>query len=627
LGGGNMIGYANRMLRIDLSTKSYSAEELSHETMKTWLGGTGLGVKYMMDEVPPETNWDDPENLFIMSTGPLGGTMIGGSGTTGVVTKGVLTGGMATSQTNGYMGAFLRFCDYAGVTIKGQSNHWVYIYIEDDRVEIKSAQHLMGLDTVETQNALHEEYGLGQTKMSVYCIGPAGENLVRFAMFTGDYGHVAGHNGIGSVLGKKRVKAIAVKKGSNKPQYHNKDLLSKIAAQIFKTGISTPAGKDGYNYGTNSGHPVLYKLGQLPIKNLTTHEYPQCVDYDGKNLRERFEYKRKPCWACKWAHCGILKIKDGNFKGFECEEPEYEAMAAMGPLIGITDPELSIVLADYVDRMGLDINETGWIIGWVMECFENGYLTKDELDGLKMNWGSFTETKQLIYNIAHRQGFGDFLAEGVMRSATKLGSPAKDCAVYTTKGNTPRGHDHRADWAQHLDTCVSNTGTIETTGGTMNLLQHGVQPITDPFSWEQIAKYNAVLTGRRVLEDSLGICRLAACEDINETAQALTAETGDFFDFETLMRVGKRIVNTMRIYNALSGITGANENPSKRYSSVVEDGPAKGVDIGSVFQRMKERYFELVGWDKKIGMPLSETLQELDLADLIPLIERIKNIS
>jgi len=621
-----MIGYTDTILRFDLTKKSHRREELAHETLKTWLGGTGLGVKYMMDEVPADVTWDDPRNLFIMSNGPLSGTIIRGSGAIGVVTKGALTGGLATSQANGYMGAFLRFCGYAGVIISGQSPDWVSLYIDDDNVEIKSAEHLIGLDTVETQDALLKEYGLKRTQMSVYCIGPAGENLVRFAMLIGDYGHVAAHNGIGAVLGKKKVKAIAIKKGSKKPRYHDRATLAKLAAQIHKTGMSTPAGKDCSMYGTNSGHPVLYKAGQLPIRNITIHVYPQYEDYSGKNLREKFEYHKRPCWACNWAHCGDLKITDGKFAGFETEEPEYEAMAAMGPLIGITDTTHSVILANWIDRMGLDCNETGWMTGWVMECYEKGYMSKDQLDGLEMKWGSFKETKQLIYNIAHRQGFGNLLAEGVKRASTALGSPAKDCAVYTSKGNTPRGHDHRANWAEHLDTCVSSTGTIETMGGTINILQHGAQPVTDRFSWEQIAVHNAVLTGRRVLEDSLGICRLCACEDIHETAQALTAATGDFFDFDTVMRVGRRVVNTMRVYNTLCGITGKNDNPSARYSSVVEDGPAEGVNIGEVFQRMKERYFELVGWDKKTGIPLSETLQELDLADLIPLIERMKDI-
>ena len=251
----------------------------------------------------------------------------------------------------------------------------------------------------------------------------------------------------------------------------------------------------------------------------------------------------------------------------------------------------------------MDVNETGWLVAWVMECFEKGYITSEELDGLEMNWGSFYNTKLLLQNVAQRQGLGSVLAEGVMRAAKTIGGPALECAVFTEKGNTPRIHDHRAMWIEYLDTCVSNTGTIETSGGGINAKQHDLEQVSNPFDWEQIARNNAALSGRRVFEDSLGICRLCACEDINLTAKALSAATGEEFSRDSVMRIGKRIINLMRIYNNKAGITSELDKPSARYASAPADGPAAGISVGKVFNQMKELYYELMGWDKKTGYP------------------------
>jgi aldehyde:ferredoxin oxidoreductase len=610
-------GYRGSMLHIDLNKKQINKEVLDHEVLREWLGGTGLGVKFVYEKVDSSTAWDDPDNCFVLASGPLGGTAVKGCGNYCVVTKGPMTGGMATTQAGGYLGAFLKFCGYDGLLIEGSSPEWVYLYIDDDKVEIRPASHLLGLDTVQTQETLHRELSMSPRQLSICCIGPAGENLVRFACLVGDYGHVAAHNGVGAVLGSKKVKAIAVKRGKKKVEVFDKDALRDLATQMNDAAKSSPSGSDCFNWGTNAGHIPLHATGALPVKNLTTSIFPEHVDFSGKALRAKFEYKKRPCWGCNWNHCGVIKITSGPFQGFETEEPEYEAMAAMGPLIGITDPAKSLVLADYVDRLGMDVNETGWLMGWVMECFEKGYMTAEAIDGLEMKWGSFENTKQLLKKVAHREGVGAFLAEGVMRAAKEIGGQALECAVFTEKGNSPRGHDHRAVWTEYLDTCVSSTGTIETTGGSINVTQHNREPLSDPFSWEQVAEQNAALSGRRVFTDCLGVCRICAAEDINLTVLALKAATGDDFTVEKAMWIGKRIVNLMRVFNIQNGITAEKDKPSPRYASVVVDGPAQGRSIGKVFQQMKERYYELMGWEKKTGKPLPETLEKYGLSEIV----------
>jgi aldehyde:ferredoxin oxidoreductase len=265
----------------------------------------------------------------------------------------------------------------------------------------------------------------------------------------------------------------------------------------------------------------------------------------------------------------------------------------------------------------MDVNETGWLVAWVMECFEKGYLKAEEIDGLEMTWGNFHNTKALLQKIARREGIGALLAEGVKRAAQETGGAALECAVFTEKGNTPRSHDHRAIWTELLDTCVSNTGTIECSGGAINLAHHNLKPMSDPFSWEQVARQNAALNGRRVFEDSLGVCRITV-DDINLTAAALKAATGDDFSVEKAMEIGKRIVNLMRIFNLKNGITAELDKPSRRYASTPVDGPAKGRSAAQDFDKMKELYYKLMGWDPTTGKPFPETLKALDIADVIP---------
>lgn len=609
-------GYAGSMLRVNVTDNSITKESLSHEVLHDWVGGTGLGAKIVYDEVPTSANWDDPENRLVMATGGLTGASGVGSGCFGVVSRGALTNGFATSQANGFFAAFLKFCGYDAIVLQGRSQEWVYIYVDEDKVEIKSAAHLVGLDTLETQKTILEEYGMTRTQLSVMCIGPAGENLVRFACIIGDFGHVAAHNGLGAVMGSKKVKAVVVKRGKKRPEIFDNEAFKSRAVEMNQCSKEGFAGKGTFVHGTNVGTAGAEKGGVLPIKNITIHSFPEVVGFTPEALRSNNEFKKRPCWGCNWAHVGDLTVKEGPFAGFTTEEPEFEAFGGLGPNLGITSSTEAMVLADWVDRMGLDCNEGSWVMAWVTECFEKGYFTTKDTDGLELNWNSFSAVKQLAYNIAHRIGFGDFLAEGLTRAATQTGGEAMDCANFTLKGNSIRGHDHRAMWGELLDTCVSSTGTVEVCGGFINSRQHGIDPVSNPFDWEQIARNNATVSGRRVFEDSLGVCRFM-CEELPVTIATLNAATGDNYTYEEVMKIGKKIMNLMRVYNLKIGLTAEMEKPSKKYCDRPADGPASVACIGDVFPQMRERYFTLMGWDPQTGVPLPETLKALDLSFVI----------
>jgi aldehyde:ferredoxin oxidoreductase len=603
-----------KMLRVDLTKGKLSDEELPESILKTWVGGIGLGIHFLFKEVPPKTSWDHPDNRVIIASGPLGATRVEGSGTFAVCTKGAMTGGAASSQANGFFGAYLKFCGYDGLVIQGAAREWVYLYIDDKGFSLRSAEHLLGMDTWTLKDTLRRE--LGVDRISVFGIGPAGEHKVRFSAIVGDYGHVAAHNGVGAVLGSKKLKAMVAVRGGREVPIHDPTQVTKISKELAEAAKEVGLGPSIYAWGTNDAFLALPKLGGLPVKNLTTSLFPESEKFTGQYLRSHFEVKRETCWACSWAHCRRVKINEGPYAGFEGEEPEYEGTAAMGSVIGQTDPAATVVLANFVDRMGMDVNESGWVTGWVMECYEKGYLNKEDLDGLEMIWGNASATRNLLEKIANRQGIGNLLAEGVKRASEKIGGEASSCAVYTLKGNTPRGHDHRALWTELFDTCLSNTGTIESTGGALRAQQHGLEPISNPFDWEKVVNQNAKTNGRRIFEDSLGICRFPN-EDINLLVSCVNAATGWKLTLEEAMVYGKRVVNLMHVFNHRCGITKELDSPSVRYGSSPVDGPAQGKSTREIWEKATRRYYELMGWDPETGYPLPITLKTLGLDELI----------
>ncbi|MGQ9585841.1 MAG: aldehyde ferredoxin oxidoreductase N-terminal domain-containing protein [Anaerolineae bacterium] len=454
-------------LRVDLSTGKLWTQQVDPDMYRRYLGGTCFGARILYDEVPPGTEWSAPENRVIIASGPLGGTAVNGSGAISVVTKGPMTNGAAASQANGFMGAFLRLNGFDGVVIQGAAPSWVYLHIEDGRAELRDAGHLAGVDTWELIDRLTEELGVDEKRLSIFGIGPAGENLVRFAALVGDRGHVAGHNGIGAVLGSKRLKAIVARRAPGTVPVHNRQALTEIAKRMISRIADDPVKRElTYRWGTLLGVAAAAHLGTwLPVKNYTTSLYNIPDDiletWNGPYIRAHYDPRRHNCWGCRFQHCTLMTVPQGPYKGFVGEEPEYEQWAAFGPQIGNTDPTGAFVLADETDRLGFENNEMGWLVGLLMECYEKGVLTREQLDGLDLRWGNVEAVRTLLGKIARREGIGDLLAEGTMRVAQKLGGEALKFAIHAMKGNTPRGHDHRARWTELMDTVTSNTGTME----------------------------------------------------------------------------------------------------------------------------------------------------------------------
>jgi aldehyde:ferredoxin oxidoreductase len=304
-------------------------------------------------------------------------------------------------------------------------------------------------------------------------------------------------------------------------------------------------------------------------------------------------------------------IRRGDHAGKIVDEPEYEGWSGAGWTIGLTDRDEIAWLNTELDRACVDVNEFGWICGWVMECQEKGYITADQL-GFTLKWGDAKGARRLLEMISHRQGFGTVLAEGVKRAAEKLGGPAKDCAIYLEKGATPRGHDHRGRWDEMLDTATSGTATMET-GNPVHPTEVGQPARISQFDGEAVARYVAGLRGRRNFEDSLGICIFTTRTRLENICRALSAATGWVYTVDEAIRFGRRTAAINRAVSLRCGLTPDMERPSTRYGSTPVDGPAKGQSVMAQWDKMIETWYRDVGYDRKTGKPLPQTLKDLGL--------------
>lgn len=596
-------GYAGKLLRVDLTTDELTNMTFNEETLRQYLGGTGLGVKILFDEVDPTADWANPQNRLIIASGPLGGTRIGGSGTISIVTKGALTGGVTAVQANGLFGAYLKFCGYDGIIIQGCAPRWRYLYLENNKAKLRDASHLLGVDTYDIADKLKGAYNKSDYQASVLSIGPAGEHVVRFASIFADKGHAAGHNGSGAIMGSKHLKAIIALRGDHNIPMTDELTLQSVSEQLYENAKNFSGTINGvYRWQTQ-------QVPMLPVRNYSTNIWnipnKNLTQFSEQYIREHFNPKPHPCWACRLTHATMMTIPTGPYKGMVVEEPEYEQLSAWGSAIDTQDIFNTFMLSMVTDRVGLENNEAGWLIGWVMECFEKGLLTSEDLNGLNMHWGNAEATRQLLYMIANRQGCGDWLAEGVMRASQKVGGDAAKNAIYTLKGNTPRGHDHRTRWTELFETSISNTGTLEV-GGYMQ-----DPKVMQPGYPREVVDNLTSLQGNMVFEDSLGTCRFNTGSNMPLLAQAVSAVTGWKFTPQEAKTVGLRAVNLMRVYNIRSGIHGK-DYPSERYGSTPTDGPYEGIGIMPHWDTMLQRYYKQMGWDKT-GKPTPLTLKNLGL--------------
>lgn len=604
----------NRLLRVDLTTHKVQAEEIAVARSRSFLGGVGLGTSFLAEEGFADPL--SPDNPLIFAVGPLNGTKAPGSGGYCVVTRSPLTGGITSAQANGYFGFNLKSCGYDAVIITGRADKLVYLAISDTQVEIKDAGDLRGKDTWETEDLLLKLHGRGKAhQVSVACIGPAGETQVLFAVICGDYGHVAATGGVGAVMGAKNLKALVAGGGIRAEIAHPLDFNTHVT-QWRKSAKDSAEGKR-YNLAGTAGDFVTRQvLGSLPVENLTKYRFPGHEQYSGLNLRQKYQDKGRSCHACHFTHLHTFVIPDGPYGGFVGEEADYEDLAAWGSNLGISDPAASIWLNNLNDRLGMDAKEGTFTLAMAIESFQRGFITAADTGGLTLQWGDPELVATLLSQTARREGFGNILAEGVVRAAAGIGSGASDLGIYLGKGCAPHVHDLRNLWEVLFSQIIANTPSFESVHVYFNKEpEFGIDLPLDPLDGPSIARAVAVMTTKRQLTDSLVICNFLCRGSFATVLAALNAATGWDVTFEEAVAIGRRIVTLSRLYNYSLGFSVKNDDISPRIAVPPQGGLARGVSIKPALPEMRRIYYREMGWDTETGAPLPETIAALGLRE------------
>jgi len=617
-------GYLGRVLRVDLSSGAISQEPLVEDFLRDYIGGTGLGIRLLYDEVTPGTDPLAPENPLVFTTGPVTGTLVPGSGTYTVMSKNVLTGLAAATQANGFFGARLKNAGYDAIIVQGRSEAPVYLHIDDGKAELVDASSLAGKSTFQTDAILRKKHGEAELedRVSIAAIGPAGENLVRFACIVSDRGHVAATGGLGAVMGSKNLKAIVVHGLHEIPIDPSRAReLFRLARQWRLEAAGTALGKAVNTHGTLGWFIPYHSQGWVPVKNLTTNEFPGEERFHADEIRGKI-YRMQPrsCHGCTFAHCHVVEVMKGKYRGTVGEEPEYEIMAGFGPNWGIYDPGAVAFLNHLNDGLGMDAKEVSFLVGMVMEGVEKGLVGEEDMGGLVPRWGDVEGAAELLRRISRREGFGDLLSEGVMRAAHRLGGPFPDMAVYVKKGCAPHIHDPRTRWGTLFNQAISNMGSQEGIDMTMRFSPElGLdRPASEP---DEYVGFVQSRTGpKRQFEECLGFCYFQS-SSLQTMIDTLNCLVGTSYEKEGCLKIGRRVVNLLRMFNKREGMTREDDCFSPRLAQSPVDGPAAGKSMASKYEAIRRAYYGHMGWDEE-GMPTGETLKELGLEFTDPALSR-----
>ncbi|MDF2615650.1 MAG: aldehyde:ferredoxin oxidoreductase [Sedimentibacter sp.] len=607
----NALELSRKLLRVNLTTGKITSEVLDEEIIKQYIGGAGLGYKLLFDMVTKDIEPFDAENPIILTTGLATGTTIPGTSLFNICTKGPITNLSVSAQANGYFGLRLKQSGYSTVVIEGKSEGWKYLSIENGTAVLKDAEHLVGKNSLEAEILMKEE--LGEKNSSAMTIGIGGENLVRFANVQSDGGHFASSNGPGAVMGSKKLKGIIVY-GDYKVEAAKHDEFIEAVKEYNKLILDAPPAKGLSQLGTGMLIPIAYKIGYLPIRNLSEYNFPQYVDFDAAVVKKNpsFEFKKNSCYACPIGHCRDMIFKEGPYEGRVVDEPEYEGWQAFSGLIGVTDVAEAAMLNRLNDELGLDLKEMGYTLAWAIECYEKGYLTKEETDGLELNWGNVSSIRNLMMKIARREGFGNKLAEGVMRASKMYSDAAADCAVYCKRGSAPHIHDPRGNYSVAIGQLISENGSI---WGEANRAPNPEFGYCENVPYTEV-KAHPVLVARGApkvaFRDCFMICNFVGFS-IPHMMKCLNALTGWNMNEDDAITVGKRMITLARAFNILQGAAAEDDNLSKRLLDTVQDGPNKGKAIGPHVEEIKRRYYKELGWNEETSYPLPETLSILNL--------------
>ena len=558
-----MGGNWGKVLRVDLGSGIMEDLELEEKLYRDFLGGSGLAAKWFFDHRGWQAEPLSPENPLMIMNGPLSGTSLPGVSRLEVCARSPLTGIWGEASMGGHFSPQLKRTGYDGIIVTGASDKPVYLYLSDEKAEIRDASHLWGRDTYETEELLKEE--AGDKRAQVMCIGPAGENLVRFANVINDRGSAAGRCGMGAVMGSKKLKAV-VARGNKKVPVAD-EAAFKEAREKMNEILKFSMVAEGFQaYGSNVHMEYGMAIGDVPTKNWRLAYWAEGPEVlGGTAVAESILTKTHACFACPVSCKRIVEVKSGPFAMEEGPGSEYEAASALGTLQKMDDREANHKANELCNRLGMDTISCGSTIAYATEAFEAGLIKESDTGGLVLGWNQPKTLLELVERIARREGIGDDLAEGVRTASEKYGG--EEFAIHV-KGLECPMHDPRALWAMALTYATSIRGACHCADSNLyvelGILNHNDLKVkrTWPYKAKGKAAQTVASQKKGVIANSAVICEYvwnAAGGALTEMAMMLNPLTGFAYGVDELARVGDRIWYLKRAIGNLCGVTRADD--------------------------------------------------------------------
>ncbi len=628
-------GMTGKILRVDLSNQVHSVEEPDEKIYRTYFGGSCLACYYLLKERPAGIDPLDPENLLIFASSPLVGSGIPGANRFSVASISPLTGCYGEAEAGGWWSPELKRAGYDAILMEGRAEYPVYLWIHDGEVQIRDATHIWGKLTGETQEIIRND--TGESRARIASIGPAGENMVRYACVVNNLRHTNGRSGLGAVMGSKNLKAIAVR-GKQKISFKDTDALKKIIAWYSENFMDHPIERIIHEGGTIGWDVTeLDEAGILPTRNFHSGSFEDADEICGETFHKKYFVKADSCQACPIRCKRVARSKgeyqvDPTYGG-----PEYETAAAFGSLCGVSNLEAICKAHELCNAYTLDTISTGSSIAFAMECFEKGLLNVEDTDGLELNFGNHQAMILVIHQIAKREGIGDLLAEGTLRAAQKIGRGAEEFAMQV-KGQEMAMHEPRGKGSLALAYALSSTGANHTEGPHDYLFQEGalgepdlaelglMEPTPAVYLGPEKARQFAYMQLTWNVFNTLGLCIFTAGPGkllkMNQVAEAVRAATGwDTYLWE-IMKLGERTVTIKRAVSVREGVSRKDDQLPDRFFEPLEGGLLKGKALDrSEFETALNIYYDIMGWNRETGVPNPGKLVELELGWLNPFLE------
>jgi aldehyde:ferredoxin oxidoreductase len=635
-------GYAGTILRVNLTNGKIVKQPLPLEWAHMFIGGSGINDWILYNEVGPEVAPLSPENKLIIGVGPLAGTTFPAGSKVRVTFRSPLTGVFGDGSAGSWFGPMLKYAGYDHIVIEGKSDKPVYLWINDEEVEIRDASHLWGRDSHETDDILREE--LANEEISTMVIGPGGENLVKYAVVVFDRDRTARAGG-GCVLGSKKLKAIAVY-GTKSLKIADVEKFEELCHRVMELvdPRTNPMIEKLSRYGTMASIPLYNEIGCHSVKNWQdvqwSEEKIRAIDPD--TFLEKYYVRSMSCSNCI-VHCShVWEVKDGCFAGEKGLKIEYVPVGALGLHLDNPDMASILYLTDLSNKLGIDVIEAATSIGLLIECREKRLITEDETNGMRFEWGDVDVIKETIKKIAYREGIGNLLAEGTLNAAKKIGKGAERFVCHA-KGMTMI-EDVRATPHWALAYAVSTRGAdhtkaysfIDKTGRTdVSQKLFGSPEAGETFSPKLKEVSVKFCEEFYALIDSLGFCKLIGTRLLvpsdpkkaftpNDLAPIFSVCTGIIISPDEFLKCGERIVLVEKSFNARIGLSRKDDTLGYRWmNEPCPSGPGKGMKCKDYLPELLTKYYKLRGFDHETGLPTRSKLEELNLKKVADDLEKL----